>query len=139
VVAGFDGFVANYMGDGVLVFFGYPRAHEDDAERAVRAGLGLIDAVSRLDVKSARLQAHPVVLLTDNNRFSLAEESLTAVLTAAVLVVVLILLLLAARIQRYLGAAGIMVITQIMGLVLAAYSVQQVLDGVVKVFGRAGH
>jgi class 3 adenylate cyclase/predicted ATPase len=58
VVAGFDGFVANYMGDGVLVYFGYPRAHEDDAERAVRAGLGLIDAVSRLDVKSAQLQAH---------------------------------------------------------------------------------
>ena len=39
VVAGFDGFVAKYMGDGVLVYFGYPRAHEDDAERAVRAGL----------------------------------------------------------------------------------------------------
>ena len=37
-VAGFDGFVAKYMGDGVLVYFGYPRAHEDDAERAVRAG-----------------------------------------------------------------------------------------------------
>ena len=35
----FDGFVAKYMGDGVLVYFGYPRAHEDDAERAVRAGL----------------------------------------------------------------------------------------------------
>ncbi len=45
------------MGDGVLVYFGYPRAHEDDAERAVRAGLGLIDAVGRLDVKSAKLQA----------------------------------------------------------------------------------
>src|ERR1700746_2948904 len=58
VIAGFDGFVANYMGDGVLVYFGYPRAHEDDAERAVRAGLGLIDAVSRLDGKSAQLQAH---------------------------------------------------------------------------------
>jgi hypothetical protein len=57
VVAGFDGFVAKYMGDGVLVYFGYPRAHEDDAERAVRAGLGLIDAVARLDVKSAKLQA----------------------------------------------------------------------------------
>jgi class 3 adenylate cyclase/predicted ATPase len=57
VVAGFDGFVAKYMGDGVLVYFGYPRAHEDDAERAVRAGLGLIDAVGRLDVKSAKLQA----------------------------------------------------------------------------------
>jgi class 3 adenylate cyclase len=40
VVAGFHGFVAKYMGDGVLVYFGYPRAHEDDAERAVRAGLG---------------------------------------------------------------------------------------------------
>ena len=57
IVAGFDGFVAKYMGDGVLVYFGYPRAHEDDAERAVRAGLGSIDAVGRLDVKSAKLQA----------------------------------------------------------------------------------
>ena len=45
------------MGDGVLVYFGYPQAHEDDAERAVRAGLGAIDAVSRLDVKSVKLQA----------------------------------------------------------------------------------
>jgi class 3 adenylate cyclase len=56
-VRSFDGFVAKYMGDGVLVYFGYPQAHEDDAERAVRAGLGLIDAVSRLDVKSIELQA----------------------------------------------------------------------------------
>ena len=39
VVTGFDGFVAKYMGDGVLIYFGYPRVHEDDAERAVRAGL----------------------------------------------------------------------------------------------------
>src|SRR6202023_2415130 len=54
---GFDGFVAKYMGDGVLVYFGYPRAHEDDAEPAVRAGLGVVDAVGRLDVKSGRLQA----------------------------------------------------------------------------------
>ena len=44
----FGGFVAKYMGDGVLVYFGYPRAHEDDAERAVRAGLELIQAVGRL-------------------------------------------------------------------------------------------
>src|SRR5262249_50677745 len=55
VVAGFDGFVAKYMGDGVLVYFGYPRAHEDDAERAVRAGLRSIDAVDRLDVRPAKL------------------------------------------------------------------------------------
>jgi class 3 adenylate cyclase/tetratricopeptide (TPR) repeat protein len=47
-VARFDGFVAKYMGDGVLIYFGYPQAHEDDAERAVRAGLTLIDAVHRL-------------------------------------------------------------------------------------------
>jgi class 3 adenylate cyclase/predicted ATPase len=44
----FSGFVAKYMGDGVLVYFGYPQAHEDDAERAVRAGLELIQAVGGL-------------------------------------------------------------------------------------------
>ena len=47
-VAEFAGFVAKYMGDGVLVYFGYPEAHEEDAERAVRAGLAIIDAVGRL-------------------------------------------------------------------------------------------
>jgi class 3 adenylate cyclase/predicted ATPase len=57
VVAQFDGFIAKYMGDGVLVYFGYPRAHEDDAERAVRAGLGLTDVVGRLDLKSVEVQA----------------------------------------------------------------------------------
>ena len=44
----FGGFVAKYMGDGVLIYFGYPQAHEDDAERAVRAGLELIAAVTAL-------------------------------------------------------------------------------------------
>ncbi len=48
IVRRFDGFVAKYMGDGVLICFGYPEAHEDDAERAVRAGLELIAAVSAL-------------------------------------------------------------------------------------------
>jgi class 3 adenylate cyclase/predicted ATPase len=57
VVRSFDGFVAKYMGDGVLVYFGYPQAHEDDAERAVRAGLGVIETVGRLDVKSVDLKA----------------------------------------------------------------------------------
>jgi class 3 adenylate cyclase len=56
-IARFDGFVAKYMGDGVLAYFGYPQAHEDDAERTVRAGLGLVDAVCRLDVGSVKLQA----------------------------------------------------------------------------------
>jgi class 3 adenylate cyclase len=44
----FGGFVAKYMGDGVLIYFGYPQAHEDDAERAVRAGLELIAAITAL-------------------------------------------------------------------------------------------
>ena len=55
-VGHFDGFVARYMGDGVLVFFGYPCAQEDDAERAVRAGLELIAAVAGLRTR-ASLQA----------------------------------------------------------------------------------
>ena len=44
----FGGFVATYMGDGVLIYFGYPQAHEHDAERAVRAGLDLVEAVPKL-------------------------------------------------------------------------------------------
>jgi class 3 adenylate cyclase/predicted ATPase len=44
----FGGFVARYMGDGVLIYFGYPAAHEDDAERAVLAGLALVDAIATL-------------------------------------------------------------------------------------------
>jgi class 3 adenylate cyclase len=47
-VARFSRFVAKYMGDGVLIYFGYPEAHEDDAERAARAGLAVIDVVGRL-------------------------------------------------------------------------------------------
>ena len=49
----FGGFVAKYMGDGVLVYFGYPQAHEDDAERAVRAGLELVTAVTALKTHAA--------------------------------------------------------------------------------------
>jgi class 3 adenylate cyclase len=49
----FGGFVAKYMGDGVLVYFGYPQAHEDDAERAVRAGLELVAAVTDLKTHAA--------------------------------------------------------------------------------------
>ena len=48
VIDRFEGFIARYMGDGLLVYFGYPQAHEDDAERAVRAGLGIVGAVAGL-------------------------------------------------------------------------------------------
>ena len=57
----FGGFVAKYMGDGVLVYFGYPQAHEDDAERAVRAGLELIAAVA--GAQDATLRCKPVSAL----------------------------------------------------------------------------
>ena len=55
VVIEFGGYVAKYMGDGVLAYFGYPQAHEHDAEQAVRAGLALIDRVGRLESSSTAL------------------------------------------------------------------------------------
>jgi class 3 adenylate cyclase/tetratricopeptide (TPR) repeat protein len=48
-VGHYDGYVARYMGDGILVYFGYPVAHEDDAERAIRAGLELVSAITKLN------------------------------------------------------------------------------------------
>jgi class 3 adenylate cyclase len=48
-IAGYDGFVAKFMGDGVLAYFGFPRAHEEDAERAVRAGLDIAAVVAKLE------------------------------------------------------------------------------------------
>src|SRR5262249_48379980 len=53
----FDGFVGKYTGDGVLTYFGYPRAPEDGGERAVRAALGLVDAVGSLGAKAIKLRA----------------------------------------------------------------------------------
>src|SRR5262244_3351771 len=45
VIARFEGHIAQYLGDGLLIYFGYPHAHEDDATRAVRAGLGILEAL----------------------------------------------------------------------------------------------
>jgi class 3 adenylate cyclase/predicted ATPase len=50
----YDGFVAKYMGDGILAYFGYPRAHEDEAERSVRAGLDIVDAMAELNAAVPR-------------------------------------------------------------------------------------
>ncbi len=50
----YDGFVAKYMGDGILIYFGYPRAHEDEAERSVRAGLDIVDAMAELNAAIRR-------------------------------------------------------------------------------------
>jgi class 3 adenylate cyclase len=64
VVARYDGFVAKYMGDGVLAYFGYPRAHEDDAERAVRAGLEIAAAVRRLETRGTERLAVRIGIAT---------------------------------------------------------------------------
>ena len=69
VIAAFGGYVAQYLGDGLLVYFGYPQAHEDDAQRAVRAGLGVIHTIAempaihgeRLEVRIA-IHTGPVVM-----------------------------------------------------------------------------
>ena len=53
VIQPFDGHIAQYLGDGLLVYFGYPQAHDDDAQRAVRAGLGILDAVRTLSARLA--------------------------------------------------------------------------------------
>lgn len=53
IMLAYDGFIGDFRGDGILAYFGYPRAHEDDAERTVRAGLDIIAAVSRLETRAA--------------------------------------------------------------------------------------
>jgi class 3 adenylate cyclase/tetratricopeptide (TPR) repeat protein len=56
VIATYDGIIARFVGDGILAYFGYPRAHEDDAERAVRAGLDIIAAVGPLETRAERVE-----------------------------------------------------------------------------------
>jgi class 3 adenylate cyclase len=54
VIARFEGHIVQYLGDGLLGYFGYPLAHEDDAQRAVRAGLGIIEALEQLNTRLAQ-------------------------------------------------------------------------------------
>src|SRR5262249_8372317 len=61
IISRYEGHVAQYLGDGLMVYFGWPRAHEDDAARAIRVGLEVTHAVSRLTVPSpisARVGIH---------------------------------------------------------------------------------
>ena len=53
VAAHYDGYVAQYLGDGLMLYFGWPRAHEDDAERCVRAALEIVQAVKNVSVKGS--------------------------------------------------------------------------------------
>ena len=54
VITRFEGHIAQYLGDGLLVYFGYPLAHEDDAQRAARAGLGMVEALGQLNTRLAQ-------------------------------------------------------------------------------------
>ena len=64
VITRFEGHIAQYLGDGLLVYFGYPLAHEDDAQRAVRAGLGIIEAMGQLHPSlGPEREVHPAVRL----------------------------------------------------------------------------
>src|SRR5712691_1475370 len=54
VIARYEGHIAQYLGDGLLVYFGYPLAHEDDAQRAGLAGLGIVEALGQLNTRLAR-------------------------------------------------------------------------------------
>jgi TOMM system kinase/cyclase fusion protein len=56
VIARFEGHIAQYLGDGLLVYFGYPLAHEDDAQRAVRTGLGIVEALGQLNARLGQEQ-----------------------------------------------------------------------------------
>ncbi|MGH8064174.1 MAG: AAA family ATPase [Candidatus Entotheonellia bacterium] len=60
VIQRFDGHFAQYLGDGLLIYFGYPQAHEDDAQRAVRAGLGIVEAMGRLNTRVGARHAVPL-------------------------------------------------------------------------------
>jgi class 3 adenylate cyclase len=56
VIQRFDGHIAQLLGDGLLVYFGYPQAHEDDAQRAVRTGLGILAAMGDLNTRLKQAQ-----------------------------------------------------------------------------------
>jgi class 3 adenylate cyclase len=62
VIRRYDGHIAQLLGDGLLVYFGYPQAHEDDAQRAVRAGLGILAAMDDLRTRLPHAQGHTVAL-----------------------------------------------------------------------------
>lgn len=80
IISSYDGFVCRFMGDAILVYFGYPRAHEDDAERAIRAGLEIVAAVEQMEPAANQLLtvrigiATGVVVVGDLIRGGGAEE-----------------------------------------------------------------
>ncbi len=71
-----------------------------------------------------------IVMLTDNNRFSLAQQAITAGIMVLVLAITLLLLLLANPIQRVIGTAGAAIVSRVMGLILASVAMNELLSGI---------
>jgi TOMM system kinase/cyclase fusion protein len=72
VIARYEGHIAQYLGDGLLVYFGYPLAHEDDAHRAVRAGLGIVEALGQLNAHLEQEGLRPAPTQSRQRRIHLA-------------------------------------------------------------------
>ncbi len=70
LIARYEGHIAQYLDDGLLVYFGYPLAHEDDAQRAVRAGLSMVEAVGQLNTRLAAVKALAQLGATLGREFS---------------------------------------------------------------------
>ena len=111
VIDRFDGFVARYMGDGALVYFGYPSSHEDDAERAIRTGLAIAESVGRLDTRagpagtlSARIGIATGLALVGDLIGSGASLEWSVVGEAANL---------ANRLQQYVAKSGMVVVDDV--------------------------
>ena len=103
VIARFEGHIAQYLGDGLLVYFGYPLAHEDDAQRAVRTGLGIVEALGQLNTRlgqergvhlAVRLGIHTGLVVVGEVGGGTRQEQLALGETPN----------LAARLQRHRGA-----------------------------------
>ncbi|MGY3233152.1 class 3 adenylate cyclase/tetratricopeptide (TPR) repeat protein [Bradyrhizobium sp. USDA 4448] len=122
VIARYDGFVAKFMGDGVLAYFGFPRAHEDDAERAVRAGIDLADAVARLQtcggeaLKTRIGVATGIVVVGDLVGQGSAQEQAVIGDTPN----------LAARLQTCAGVGGILIADQTRRLLGDAFELKPI-------------
>jgi class 3 adenylate cyclase/predicted ATPase len=129
-VAHFDGFVAQYLGDGVLVHFGYPQAHEDDPERAVRAGLAILDAVRELrigEVLEVRVGAASGLVVVGHLGSGEAEEKQGAVGETPNL---------AARLQAAAAPSTIVIDSTTRQLVAGLFEYRDLGDIEVKGFGR---
>ena len=129
------GMVAQYLGDGVLAYFGYPRAHEDDAERAVRAGLAILDAVGTLrSAAGVKLQARigvasGVVIVGDLIREGITQENAAIGETTN----------LAARLQALAEANSIVISPETQRLVGALFEYRDLGQHALKGFAEPVH